>query len=297
MRLITTYNDGDDLIEYLNTINDFLMEHFELYELIVVDDGSTDGTPERIKSKINLGGVSITLVSMGLHQGLELSMNAGVDIAIGDFVFEFDSVEITYDLDVILKIYIQCLQGSDIVAAVSDKNRNISSHIFYGIYNYVSKSSYKLQTDAFRILSRRAINRVHSMSNTLPYRKAVYANCGLNVSNIHYTSVSESKRRKEKQYRIRTAIDAFVLYTDLAYKLASVFTVLMLAMTAGFSIYAIIIRLQGIPVEGWTSTVLVICFSFFGMSLIVAIMTKYLELVLKTVFMNHKYTVRSVDKI
>lgn len=38
----------------------------------------------------------LTILNMSLHQGVEQAMNAGLDAAIGDFVFEFDSLDTPY---------------------------------------------------------------------------------------------------------------------------------------------------------------------------------------------------------
>ena len=294
--VIYTHNDGMKITDFLNKMYAYNSEHFENFEIICVDDGSVDNTVELIKNFVSKGK-SITVVDMGFCQGLELAMNAGVDFAIGDFVFEFDSVEITYDMSVVSEIFHECLDGNDIVSACPDTTPNHVSGLFYKLFNAVSKTQYILQTDSFRILSRRAINRVRSMSNVLPYRKAVYANCGLIMKNHTYIPISKGTHKRDNSYRIDLAIDAFVLYTNIAYKLASFFSIFMLFITVGISIYALVIHIQGVPVEGWTSIVLIICLGFFGISLLIAILIKYTELILQTVFMHHKYIVKSVDRI
>lgn len=58
-----------------------------------------------------------------------------------------------------------------------------------------------MSTESFRVLSRRVINRIDSMNKTIPYRKVVYANCGLKTDNIKYQVVNRvplSTDEKEK---------------------------------------------------------------------------------------------------
>lgn len=294
--VIYTHNNEAEISNFLDKIYTYISDHFENFEIICVDDGSFDNTVEIIKNFVSKGR-SITVVDMGFHQGLELAMNAGVDFAIGDFVFEFDSIEVSYNMSVISEIFNECLKGNDIVAACPDANTNAVSSLFYRLFNAVSKTQYKIQTDSFRVLSRRAINRVRSMSHVLPYRKAVYANCGLVMQNYSYMPISKGPHKRDSLYRVGLAVDAFVLYTDIAYRLASFFSTFMLLITVGISIYALIIRILGIPVAGWTSMVLIICFGFFSISLLIAILIKYTELILQTVFMHQKYIIKSVDRI
>ena len=52
---------------------------------------------------------------------------------------------------------------------------------------------YKMQTESFRILSRRVINRIMGMSKTVPYRKALYAGCGLKTTNLKYEVTTHEK--------------------------------------------------------------------------------------------------------
>ena len=294
--VIYMYNEAKYIKSYLDDLYTFVDKHFDNFELICVDDASTDNTVEIVKNYC-AKKCPITLVEMGCYQGTELSMNAGVDAAIGDFVFQVDSIDINYEMSIMQEVFEQCTRGVDIVMATPSRNRNWKSTLFYKTYNKLSKSNYKLQTNAFCILSRRAINRVKSMSNVLPYRKAVYANCGLSIENYYYKEVNDMVHRENNRYRVGVAIDAFVLYTNAAYRLASFFTFFMLVLTIGISAYALIIRVQGIPIPGWTSMVVILCTSFFGISALISILIKYTELILKTVFLNNKYIVKSVERI
>ncbi len=225
-------------------------------------------------------------------------MNAGMDLAIGDFVYEFDTVAYSCQEEILEAVYARCLEGYDIVSASPVNVSHFLSNQFYTIYNRYSGAQYKLKTETFRILSRRAINRVCSMSNVLPYRKAVYANCGLKMDVILYKAATKPSRGgTEKSMQLHIAEDALILYTNLAYKMSVSVALLMMFATIFVSIYALVIRLQGIPVEGWTTTILFVSFGFFCISFILLIILKYVELILKTVFMHQKYVVESVEKI
>ena len=114
-------------------------------------------------------------------------MNAGVDLAIGDFVFEFDNTVMDYDESMIMKIYQHALTGFDIVSASPDRKAKLSSRVFYSLFEQNATVSYKLSTETFRILSRRAINRIDSMNKTIPYRKAAYIASGMKLTMIIYT--------------------------------------------------------------------------------------------------------------
>ncbi len=242
----------------------------------------------------------VNIINMSYYQGIELSMNAGVDLSIGDFVYEFDNINIDYDLDVVIQVYQETLKGYDIVSATSNRKKRFSSRIFYKIFNKNSNSMYAIHTETFRILSRRAINRVKSLNTTIPYRKAIYANCGLKLSHIYYPSLknSNSKMTKEIQdTRKDLAVDSIILFTDVAYKLAIIMAIIMMIVAIGTGIYTIYIFLSSQPIAGWTTTMLLLSFAFFGIFALLTLMIKYLTILIDLIFKKQKYLIESIDKI
>ena len=227
-------------------------------------------------------------------------MNAGMDLSIGDFVYEFDNIIIDYDLDVIMQVYQETLKGYDIVSAASKTKKRFSSRMFYKIFNKNANNMYDIHTETFRILSRRAINRVKSKCVAIPYRKAIYANCGLKLSCIYYPSIlkKNSKITKEmKDTRKDLAVDSIILFTDVAYKLAIAMSVVMMLIAIGTGIYTIYVFLSSQPIAGWTTTMLLLSLAFFGIFAILTIMIKYLTILIDLVFKKQKYLIESIEKI
>lgn len=292
-------NCEDRITEFLSKLEGVLQEHFEKYEIICVNDASTDRTKERIKELVSPDKKSaITILNMSFYQGLESSMNAGMDLAIGDFVYEFDTIDMDYPLETIMKVYDKTLEGHDIVSAAPQSNRNMTSDVFYYLFNKHTNYAYKLKTESFRVLSRRAINRITSMNKTIPYRKAIYANCGLSCDTVIYTQDLKKKSRVEDRgQRRELAVDALILFTDVAYKFAMTMTMLMMIVTVLVAMYAVIIFVMKIPIAGWTTTILFLAFSFFGLFGILTIVIKYLSILVNLVFKKQKYTFESIEKL
>lgn len=297
--VVYMHNAERQIVDFLQRLQSVLQENFEKYEIICVNDASTDRTIECIKGLVKPGEKSaITILNMSFYQGLESSMNAGMDLAIGDFVFEFDTVAMDYPLDTIMQVYHRTVEGHDIVSAAPKKNRSFSSDLFYYIFNKHTDYAYKLKTESFRILSRRAINRITSMNKTIPYRKAVYANCGLSCDTITYTPDTTVKgTRQDRVHRRELAMDALMLFTDVAYRFAMTMTMLMMVVTVLVAIYAIAVFMLKISIVGWTTTILFLAFSFFGLFGILTIIIKYLSILVNLVFKKQKYTFESIEKL
>jgi dolichol-phosphate mannosyltransferase len=283
---------------FLAALTEKLGARFENYELVFVEDASRDGTEaeakEFLRSMEKLPPVS--MIHLSLQQGLEMAMNAGLDMAIGDFVYEFDTMRMPYPAKMIDEAYDTCLAGNDVVSVSPAKNRGVSSGLFYRMFNSASGSKYKLHTDSFRLLSRRAINRVHSISATLPYRKAADAASGVKLATLNYEGPSG---QSTEQLRFSRAIDSLALYTGVWYKIALGISMLMLALMAVALVWVVVANVimgQGIA-SGWTTTMLLLTGGFFGIFLLLAMVLKYLSLLVDIVFKNQKYLIESVEKI
>lgn len=300
--VIYVHNNEQEIGSFLEKINSKLESTFENYEIICVNDRSTDRSIEEIKEFFKkFSEVTLSIVNMSCYQGIELSMNAGVDMAIGDFVYEFDNIIIDYELDIIEDIYRESLKEYDIVSATSNGKKKLSSRIFYKIFNQNSNNMYQIHTETFRILSRRAINRIKSINKTIPYRKVAYANCGLKINSIEYKSIENSRKKNSSKEIINTrkelAIESIILFTDVSYKLATFMACIMILATMVTGIYTVSIFLMAKPIEGWTTTMLLLSFAFFGIFVILMIMIKYLSILIDLIFKKEKYLIESINKM
>lgn len=299
--VIYVHNAEERIEKFLHHIIAVMEENFEYSEIICVNDASEDKSLMCIKNASTIAtAASISIVNMSYFQGLELSMNAGMDMSIGDFVFEFDNTVFDYDRAEIMKVYRRALQGYDIVSAASDKAEKFSSKIFYNVFEYFTDLPYKMHTESFRVLSRRVINRISSMNKTIPYRKAIYAASGLKTDMIVYNvlpSAAKKADKKEHRYRSGLATDSLILFTEVGYRFSITMTLLMMLISIAMTVYSVVIYTSSTPVAGWTTTIVFLSFSFFGLFGILTIIIKYLQLIIKLVFRKKQYCFESIEKL
>lgn len=294
-------HDDEQYIEsFLTRLYSLLDANFLNHEIICVDDGSTDGTINLIHH-IAAGFASGTLSIIKLNncQGYESAMNAGVEMAIGDYVLEFDSCIVDYDIELILKAYEKTSEGFDIVSTSNNVYRKKSSRAFYKVFNNNANLQYNIQSESFRIVSRRAINKIYSMSKSIKYRKAFYANCGLRFTCIHYDGSRELAllKKRYKQQRVDTAATSLILFTNVAYKISLGISFFMMLATVIMAIYAVVTFITNHAVVGFTTTMLVITGSFLAVFVIFAIILKYLSVIIQMIFNKQDYRIESIEKI
>ncbi len=286
---------------FLRAVIGVMERYFEYSEIICMNDASDDRSLEVIRQAADTAcRTSVSVVNMSYFHGLELTMNAGLDMAIGDFVFEFDNTILDFDPDVIMDLYWRSLEGYDIVSASPDRREKLSSRIFYQVFDRFANLSYGMSTESFRILSRRVINRVGSMNKNILYRKAVYANCGLKTDQKKYpvkSGGSYDADKREKGYRLGLAVDSLILFTEMGYRFSIGMTMLMIVITVFVLVYTVAAYFMIHPAEGWTTTILFLSACFFGLFGIQTIIIKYLQLLLDMVCKRKHYSFESIEKL
>lgn len=301
--VVYLHNAAPYLKFFLDTVLPVCDENFEQYELVCVEDGCTDGTVEVLKEYLEAKQISamVNVIHMSFFQGLESAMNAGRDIAIGDFVYEFDDIFVDYNPEVIMDVYYKLLEGNDIVAASSKGKLRWTSRLFYALYNKTSRGGGKIGPETFRLVSRRAINRIKSMGQYIPYRKAVYQNCGLSSFTMAYQSKDVNVRVKNKTVRSERAtlaLDSFIYFTNVLERVSAIIcgAFLLVTVCMGIYIFADFFN-QSKPVEGWLSTMGFLALGFFGVFALLTIILKYLSVLLNLVFKQQRYLVSEIEKV
>lgn len=293
--------DIEQSIAFVSDIIVFFQKYFENFEIIGVNDDLILDT-KKFLSKLHDQGIKnkFTLLNMGFTQGLDLAMNAGDDLAIGDFIIEFDSCYKDYSDDLIMDVYRKVLTGFDIVAAGTVTKR-LASRVFYKLFNRSSALSTKIGSESFRIISRRAINRIEALNKFIPYRKAIYANSGLNSTTLYYESTNDEgysiSHHESSDSQINTAINAIVLFTDFFFKFSFGLSLLMIFLTLAGTVYTLVIFFSGKPIPGYTTTMLLSTSSFFAIFIILAIVIKYLSIIVSVLVKKQKYIIKNIEKI
>lgn len=301
--VVYLHNDGAVVKDFMRSICDVMNTNFEKFEIVCVNDGCTDDTVEQLNAFLEEGqhARSVSLINLSFYQGVETAMNAGSDLAVGDFLFEFDQCNMDFDEELIMQVYRRALEGYDVVSASPKRGVAMTSKVFYGLYNWSTGNRYKLRQERFRIVSRRAINRVNQMNIYVPYRKAMYMNCGLKTDTVVYDNKNTGHRnrnREERGNRSGLAVDTLVIFTDVLEKFSMLVSVVLfgfLLIMFGWIVYSIFSEVR--PVEGWLSLMALMSFGFFMLSVLMALIFKYLSIILNMSFKRQRYVIEGVEKL
>ena len=294
-------NDVDRIGAFIQSLDETLAANFLKYEIVVVNDASDDESTAVVKNyahQVNEGEQehTITILNMSYRQGLEASMNAGLNLTIGDFVFEFDSVNDDYPWSMPMDVYRHSLTGYDIVGARSDRKPRLASNLYYHLFNKYAHLQHAIGPESFWLMSRRAINRIHSITQSIPYRKAAYANSGLAVDTLTYHPLRQIKRKRYNDRRI-VAVESLLLFTDVPFRATMMLALLMFLVSLIVGIYAVVYKLLRNPVEGWTTTIFFMSFGFSGLFIILSMVIRYMQTLVRLNFRKKDYLFESIEKL
>lgn len=292
----------DNIKSFCDKLNGGLLSHFKNYEIILVNDSAEEENLNKLVVKLNsiTEHNTISIISFPEYVGLETAMMAGDDLAIGDYIFEFDNINIEFEQDILMRVYSKTQEGYDIVSACSDKKENsLFSKLFYKVYNRGVSKEKKLESETMRLLSRRAYNRVKSMARVGVYRKALYGSSGLKYFHIYDANIVTLNKhdKNEVKQRWQLALNSLMLFTNVVQRIAVAISCVFLLAVIIITIYIVSVFVLGKPVAGWTPIMMYLSIGFLGVFSILSIVLKYLSLILKLEFHNDTHIVESIRKV
>lgn len=295
--ILYSYNQSDQLCKCLKSTNQFLLKNFENYEIIIVDNGSSDSTEEKIKSiKENLCG-NINLISLNKKQNIENAILAGTELAIGDFVVEIENIESNFNSKIILELFKECTNGFDIVSAIATSSQN-GSKFFYRLFNKTNNLNINLESEPIRIITRRALNQALRSKEKNRYRKVLYLNTGFPYKTIYFSSKKTIKSNKTLREKINLGLELLLSFSTLGLDFTFLLSFIFFLISFLIGIYTIYIYLTYKQViSGWTTTMLFLSFGFSGLFLMTGILIKLVTMVLYETKDKPQYSIKSIKKI
>ena len=293
-------NKNENVRSFLEWMDKILIENFENYEYIIVNNKNDPFNPSSLDSFLESENRVIHIVNLSWGHSIEDAMRAGIDKSTGDFVFEFDSTNIDFPKHQVLDVYFKAVEGFDAVAAVPQNKLNLSSQLFYILLNRLSYKNMVLQTETFRIVSRRMLNRSSIAKEVFRYRKANYHYSGLQTTTLNYRKETSGEDKNFSfSDQLSLGSNILIYYSSIGIKISLMLSVLFLGsslLIGAYAAWSYFFNQENI-VEGWTTTVLFISISFTGLFTILAVLSKYMEVLLKGIQVNPPYTIHSVERL
>ena len=245
------------------------------YEIIFVDDGSTDGTLLELKKLYQEQACPVSIISFSRNFGKEAGIYAGLQHASGEYITLIDA-DLQQRPNVVRKM-VEILDRQpqyDIVAAYQDKRGDGKTLKFFknGFYRPINQvSTVKLRPDAsdFRTFRRRVAESILALPEYHRFSKGIFAWVGYETCFIPYTACERAAGTTKWSFKklFRYAIDGIIGFSTAPLRIS---TFIGFLSSIAALIYLFIVVLQkliwGIAVPGY-ATIIVLMLFLGGMQL------------------------------
>ncbi|MBL0170995.1 MAG: glycosyltransferase family 2 protein [Gemmatimonadaceae bacterium] len=275
-------NDSDILPAFVEETIRTLRAHYVHYELLLVDDGSTDDSVRAINAVL-AHHESVRLIRLSRSFGSEVAISAGLDAAIGDFV-----VVMLPDSDppaLIPRMVAQSRQGIGVVFGIR-KSRvgeplllRLGATVFYRAGSTLLGLNIPPDSTHFRVLSRQTVNAIVQIRDRNRYLRTLsgyvgYASQSVEYEPLHRRTVT---RRKSVLDGAKLAMGIIVANSLQPLYLAVGLGLLVVAANTLFVAYVVgIYLLKRHVAEGWTTQSLILGGMFGAIGALLTIVAAYL---------------------
>lgn len=297
--VVPMYNEEEGLSTFLDRVVPHVEPLTEDYEIVCVNDGSSDRTVALLK-EARKTNPRIKIIDLTRNFGKEAALTAGIDFATGDALIPLDA-DLQDPPELIPDLVAKWREGNDMVVAVrGDRGsdtffKRSSANMFYRVIARLSEVPVPANAGDFRLMDSRVIAALKRMPERTRFMKGMFAWLGFRQATITYTRPGRlAGSTKWRLWRLwNFALDGIFSFTTLPLR---VWTYFGLATAAVAFLYMLLIIVRtlvyGISVPGYASVVVILLF-FSGMNMIgLGILGEYLGRVFVEVKKRPIYLVR-----
>ena len=240
----------------------------ESFELLLVDDGSRDGTLRRMK-ELAEADERVRYLSFSRNFGKEAGIYAGLENASGDYVAIMDA-DLQDPPSLLPEMYKAVTEeGYDSVATrrVTRKGeppiRSWFARKFYRLMSRISKTDLVDGARDYRLMNRKFVNAVLSMGEYNRFSKGLFGWVGFKTKWLEYENVERVAGETKWSFwsLFVYALDGIMAFSTAPLVLSTVVGILLSLIAFAATVFVLVRRLIfGDPVAGWASTMCIILF-------------------------------------
>ncbi|MBQ0146536.1 MAG: glycosyltransferase family 2 protein [Lachnospiraceae bacterium] len=288
--IVSVFNEEKVLQKFYDAIKPCLEQTGKTYELIFVNDGSTDSSMEIIRM-LSENDSNIRAISFSRNFGHEAAMLAGIDNACGSYIICMDA-DLQHPVRFIPEMISSFEKGSDVINMIRTKNhdagviKNITSNMFYSMINGMSNSSLEKNASDFFGISGRVADVLRSdYREKVRFIRGYIQNVGFKKDRIEYEA--DDRAGGKSKYSIgklfRFSMDTIICFSDAPLKFGIYAGLFAIIIGIIMAIYTIITWIREGAPNGYATIVVLICFMFGVLFLLVGIIGMYISVLFKEI--------------
>lgn len=301
--VIPSFNEAGNINELVTRLTSVLENIPYTYEVIFIDDGSSDNTLEILKSVSTINN-NLYYLELSRNFGHQNALKAGYDYADGDCIISMDG-DLQHPPELITQFLEKWEEGYDVVYTTREYQdeatyfKTKSSAIFYNMINSLSDTKLEKGTADFRLIDRKVANVLTNINENGIFMRGMIKWLGFKQFGINYQCDArfsgKSKYTLKKMFRF--AVQGITAFSVRPLYMATGLGLFFSLSSLLYIPYILISFFDGKAVLGWASILATVVF-FGGMQLMVlGIIGMYLGKLFMQAKNRPNYIVRSTNLI
>lgn len=282
------YNEEAIIATYLERTLNVLNSTGITYELILVDDGSSDHTVLSCVPYIEQNK-SIRLISFSRNYGHEIASTAGFDHALGNYVILMDT-DLQHPPELIPDLLKKAAEGYDVVCASrrsrenESKFKTMTAQLFYRLSRKMTGFDLRSDIGNFRLISRKVVESLKKMKESNRHLVMMFAYVGFKTASISYDCPPRTAGKSKYTVRklISLSLDSIIGFSARplhTMSFLSVFISIVMMLYAGFILIQKLFTHQQLA-DGIASVIFLISGLFSILFLFLAVISEYISRIL-----------------
>ena len=279
---VPCYNEEESVEIFFDEIQKTLVD-FD-YEVIFINDGSSDATLEKIKNLAD-SNPNVKYISFSRNFGKESAIYAGLVNATGNLVCVMDA-DLQHPPSLLPEMIETISEGYDVAAArrVSKKGEpivtSLGSHLFYKLFNAISNINLVAGATDYRVMTRQVTDAVLQMSEYNRFSKGIFQWVGFKIKWIDYENIERVAGESGwSVWQLFTySVEAIIAFTTVPLSISIVLGIIFSVLAFIYLVFIIAkYLLYSDPVQGFATIMCAILFLGGIQLLSIGILGKYLE--------------------
>ena len=268
------FNEKDNIPELHRRVSEVMNSTGEPWELVLVDDGSTDGSTEMIRELAKKDKL-VRPVIFARNFGHQIAITAGWDYARGDAVVIIDA-NLQDPPEVILEMAKKWREGYEVVYAVRSEREGESwfklwtASLFYRLIYRITDVKIPLDTGDFRLMDRKVVDVLKSMRERHRFPRGMSAWVGFNQIGVEYKRAARHAGETKYPFKkmLRLALNAVTGFSYFPLQVATYIGFVSAGIAAVAIPVVIYLRLTGSQAFFGQATTLISVLFLGGVQLI-----------------------------
>ncbi len=184
------YNEEEALHSFISKIRSILAQTKYTYELLFINDGSTDKTLF-VLNELSQNDPQMRVINLSRNFGKEAAMTAGLDHAKGEVIIPIDA-DLQDPPELIIDFLREWEKGFDVVLAkridrsCDTLRKKLSANLFYKFHNAIADVDIPNNVGDFRLITRKVVKAIQLLPENQRFMKGIFSWVGFKSSTIEY---------------------------------------------------------------------------------------------------------------